>query len=167
MKTVIYCLLLFINIFSFSCSSGKAVGNTGKHQIIRGEVSWDYWKLHAGWEVYEAYDYFPNPKDVDKLKVLLKDKDFSFVVFATTFCDDCQYNIPRLFKVFEMAEIPQNKIRLFGLDENLKEPSGEYEKYDIPSTPVVYLMIKDKVIGEATYPYKWLENFIEILENNK
>jgi hypothetical protein len=167
MRVLLYSFLLILAFCSFSCSTGKAVKNTSKQNVIAGEVSWEYWKANAGWKLYEAFDYFPNDKDIEKLQELLANKNYTFVIFATTFCDDCEHNIPRLYKVFEKAKIPDNRIRLFGLDESSKEPSGEYSKYDIPSTPVVYLKIDDAVIGEASYPYQWLENFIEILENYK
>lgn len=166
-KYFVNILILLYCLLSISCSTGKTLKDEAKNHIIAGEVTWEYWKANAGWKIYEAFDYFPNPKDIEKLKSLLKDKDYSYVIFATTFCDDCEHNLPRLFKVFELADIPQSRIRLFGIDERMKEPSGEYQKYDIPNTPVVYLKIGDHVIGEATYPYRWLENFIEILENYK
>jgi hypothetical protein len=161
-----YLFLLFIIVVGFSCSTGKTASNGNSKNIIAGEVSWQYWKANAGWVLYEAFDYFPNPTDIEKFKKLLDNKNYSFLIFATTFCDECEHNIPKLFKVFETAKIPENRIRLFGLDERLSEPSGEFTKYNIPSTPVAYILIDDKVIGEAAYPYRWLDNFIEILEAN-
>jgi|GEM_PF-2200284 len=166
-----YVFIIIIVAFGFSCGSGKSVSNDVnkndiKKKVIVGEVSWEYWKANAGWRLYEAFDYFPNPTDIEKIQKLLENKNYSFVIFATTFCDECESNLPKLFKVFETAKIPLSKIRLFGLDESLSESSGEFTKYNIPSTPVVYLKIDDKVIGEAGYPYRWLDNFIEILEAN-
>ncbi|MFH1051337.1 MAG: hypothetical protein V1779_10475 [bacterium] len=145
------------------CASQKATQE--KHDnIIVGEVSWEYWKANAGWALYEAPDYEPEQKALDKLKELLKGKDYKFIVFATTYCDECEENLPKLFMLFELAQIPDNRIRLFGLDESGSEPSGEYKKYNIRTTPEVYLSVDSIIIGQAGYPYRWLQNFIEILE---
>jgi len=151
-------------IFFLSCaSSPKNTGNS-EQKIIAGEVSWDYWKSNAGWAVYDAYDYEPEQAEIDKLKKLLREMDYSFTIFATTFCDECMENLPRLFKVFESSQIPPERYHLFGLDDKLSEPSGEFKKYNISSTPVVFVKVDNIIIGEAAYPYLWLKNFIEIFQ---
>lgn len=161
MKLIIF-LILTLSVISCSTAGHGAYGNDMAKVV--GPSTWEYWQANAGWDLYEAFDYEPDNDEIAKLTKLLAGKDFSFVVFATTYCEDCEQNIPRAFKVFKKTKIPEDRIKLFGLDESLKEPSGDYRKYEIISTPVIFIEIDKKVIGEASYPYQWLENFIEILE---
>lgn len=168
-KTILNKCFLFISliiciIYLFSCTSTQKSISSSEQKVITGEVTLEYWKANAGWALYEAFDYEPEPEEIEKMKSLLEGKNYSFVIFATTYCDECMENLPKLFKVFETAQIPNDKIHLIGLDEKLSETSGEYKKYNISTTPVVFLKIDSVVIGEAGYPYRWSKNFIEILE---
>ncbi|MFC2131275.1 hypothetical protein ACFLSQ_07560 [Bacteroidota bacterium] len=156
---------IFISILIFSCVSSRQEGGVTERAFVVGPVTWEYWQANAEWDLYEAFDYEPDKEYINRLKELLYSKDYYFIIFATTYCEDCEENIPKAFKLFELAEIPTERIKLFGLDENLKEPTGEYEKFDIGTTPVIFIQINSEVAGEAGYPYFWLENFIEILEN--
>ncbi len=159
-------MYIIISLLLFSCGTSKT-GEQKADNIVVGEVSWDYWKSNAGWSLYEAFDYEPEQEQITQLKKILQGKDYQFIIFATTYCDECEENLPKLFKIFELTQIPENRIRLFALDESGSEPSGEYKKYNTSTTPEVFLTIDSVIIGQAGYPYIWLQNFIEILEGYK
>jgi hypothetical protein len=156
----IICIIL-ISIL-LSCASSYHSKDDGGRGIT-GPVTWQYWKENSGWNLYDYFIYVPDENDLNLFKNLLNDKDFHFVIFATTDCDECKENIPKAFKIFDKAGIEHNKITLVGLDGNIDETMNQWQKYNIPGTPVIYIEIDGKTIGEAEYPYMWLENFIEIL----
>jgi hypothetical protein len=157
-------LLIFIQ---FSVGYGSPLQtNISDSPKILGETSWQKWKNSAGWNDYSASNYQPNPKKVNKLKNLLKEKEANFIIFASSFCDECKHEVPILFKLFELAELDSSKIRLVGLNENLQEASGIYKDYDLTSTPTLIILSKNIVIGKVEPPDNaWLEFIIEYLEN--
>ena len=159
---VLILLLLIVNTVSvFAEDNAK----------ITGKSTWEKWKSETDWDLIETYDYyFPDENKLSKLKQLISKIDTSkieIIIFATTFCDECQVNIPKLFKILESINFPENQIQLYGLDNSLEEPTGEYLKYDIPSTPFVFVKYDNEIIADIGYPYLWLDTLIEIMEELK
>jgi hypothetical protein len=157
-------IIIFIQ---FTIGYGNSLfGQTSDKNNILGETSWQQWKNSAGWIDYSASKYQPNIKKVNKLKSLIGDNDINFILFASSFCDECMHEVPILFRIFELTELDSSKIRLIGVDENSQEPSGIYKDYDLKSTPTLIILSKNKVIGKVEPPdTEWLEFIIEYLES--
>jgi hypothetical protein len=161
---------LYIALFAvlFSCSSSKPVAQEQKGNFIVGKTTWSEWLEKTKWDIVPTYEfYFPDKKKIQKISELMEGKNYSFVVFATTSCEECKEYVPRAFKIFHELGIDDDRISLYGLDENLEEPSKEYLKYDIPTTPCVFIKYDDNIIAEVSYPFLWLESFLEVFESQK
>jgi len=133
---------------------------------IVGEVSWDYWKQNAGWSDYSADGLDLDSDRVVRLKNLLKTGDYSFIVFATAFCPECEEELPKAFRIFEEAGVPAGRIRLIGLDKNGEEPSGLYRQYNAETVPIVIVLSRGTEIGRTEGVFTGLVDYLlKILGN--
>lgn len=159
MKTSKIIFLLISFQFLISCISIE------KDTEIAGIVTWDYWKAHAGWHDYEAGNFNIDYNKLDIFKQKLSENNYSFIVFATSFCTDCEEEIPKIFKVFLEAEVKPENITLVGLDKNNSEPSGTYEKFKVKSVPSLIVFMGKTEIGRINGSFKdIIDNLIEIME---
>lgn len=132
---------------------------------ILGLSSWSDWKEKTGWNDNELYN--PDDANINILKQII-DNNYNFVIFGTTFCDDCKEHIPKIIKLLNKIEVPDSNIKLYGLDYDLTEPTGYYKNFSISSTPCLIVMKSERIIGTISYPdYNWEENIIRILKNKK
>lgn len=152
--------LLILLVFLFSCSGTKVSQPT-----LIGKFNWDYWKANASWSDYEAHDYQPSIEKIQKLKKLLEQNEYKFLIFASTSCDECIKHTPRIIKLLKLANYDINKIDIYGMDEFTKEPTGDYKKYNIVSVPTLVIIENDKQICKVEYPnFNWLDAMIKCLE---
>jgi thiol-disulfide isomerase/thioredoxin len=164
---LIFRCVIFLIFIQFSFIFGTLLySQTPERPKILGEISWDKWKNTAGWNDYSASKYQPNIKKINLLKSLIKEKEINFIIFASSFCDECMHEVPILFRIFEFAGIDSSKIMLVGLDENSQEPSGIYKNYDIKSVPTLIILSKNIIVGKVEPPdNEWTEFIIEYLQN--
>lgn len=152
------CIALFLLLVT-SCS----VRNMQSYESpkVLGRSSWSEWKDKTGWSDDERFN--PDLNKINSLKEIIND-DYIFVIFGTTFCDDCKENIPKIMKILSYLQISDSNIRLYGLDYDLKEPSGYYKNFSIPSTPCLFILKSEKVIGRISHPdYNWLDGLIKLI----
>lgn len=71
----------------------------------------------------------------------------SFVLFAGSWCDDSQIELPRLFQVFEAANINADKITMYGVDENKNDPTGTAERLGIYKVPTLIAFKRGRETG--------------------
>ncbi|MCX7737091.1 MAG: hypothetical protein N2319_10290 [Candidatus Kapabacteria bacterium] len=161
-----YRLIILATIFTlalFSCSL-KNMQSYEPPKVL-GYSTWEEWKEKTGWK--ENDNYILDKNKINKLKNLVND-NHKFVIFGTTFCDDCKDNIPKVIRILQELQVPKNNIRLYGLDYDLTEPSGYYKNFKIPSTPCVFILEADKVLGSIAHPdYDWLDNILKIIEKSQ
>lgn len=154
--------LAFLLLILSSCS----VKNMKSYEApkVLGYSSWTEWKEKTGW--LDDENYIPDLKKINLLKQFLNE-NYSFVIFGTSFCDDCKENIPKIMKILDNLQIPDSNIRLYGLDYDLKEPSGYYKNFPISSTPSLFILKSEKIIGGISYPdYNWLDGIIRIIKKS-
>ncbi len=151
--------IIILLIFFVSCSTTQV----SKSKII-GKYDWNYWKLNAAWADYEAYDYQPSIEKVQLLQTLLKQNDYRFLIFASTSCDECTKHTPRIVKLLKLANYDINKIYIYGMDELLKEPTGDYKQYKVVSVPTLIILRNDELLCKVEYPqFNWLDAMIKCL----
>jgi hypothetical protein len=156
------CLLLFISII-ISCSHTK---HTTEDAKIIGKTNWNEWIKKSGWTEFDAKDFNPPSEKINKI-IKLNNKNIKYIIFASTFCDECREQLPKLFKIFNLAKINDDGILLYGLDGNLQEPTGTYKNYKINTTPTLFIQKNNKVYGGFQFQdYLWLDAIIEVLEKN-
>ncbi len=154
-------IILFLLLLSF-CS----LRNIKSYEApkVLGRSSWAEWKEKTGW--IDDENFIPDLDKINSLKEIIND-NYSFVIFGTTFCDDCKENIPKIMKILSYLQIPDSNIRLYGLDYDLKEPSEYYKNFSIPSTPCLFILKSEKVIGKMSYPdYNWLDSIVKLINKS-
>jgi thiol-disulfide isomerase/thioredoxin len=70
-----------------------------------------------------------------------------FIVFFGTWCEDSEREVPRFLKIADLAEIPADLIRLYGLDRSKKSSDGLTDKFDIKSVPTIIFLRNGREIG--------------------
>ena len=108
---------------------------------------------------YEAYQ--PDEAIVQKLRRKLK--KYSITVFMGTWCGDSKREIPRLYKVLDTANFPEEKLRVIGVNNarsNYKQaPNGEEKGLNIHRVPTIIVYNKKgKEVGRIVeHPVESLE----------
>lgn len=147
-KVIKFSTLFLSMIFLLvSCSSGNytiSKDDQGK-QVIDGLISWQDWQKYAGWESYDGHDYTPDTILVSILKDKLKDSDFTFYVFAGAWCGDSKSEVPKIFKLLNLLNVPQNKIILYGVDRQKQEHTGSAKIHEIEKVPTLLIYQKNSV----------------------
>lgn len=133
--------------------------------IILGKRTWEEWKSQAGWASYSADSFKPSAANIDSITKLVASKGASFIVFGGSWCPDTIYQLPVIFKVFDMASIAPDKIELYGVDRKKKEPSGTAERCGIARVPTLIILTDGIEKGRIVeYPVlSWDENISSIL----
>lgn len=96
-------------------------------------------------------------------------KDYSFIVFGGTWCDDTQFILPRFFKLMDIVQIPETFITLFGVDRNKKTIGNIATAFAITNVPTIIVLKNGKEVGrvvEYGASGKWDEELVKLLSNN-
>ncbi len=152
-KYIIFVLLL--------CSCGTARQSPSK---IVGKFDWAYWQENAGWTNYEAYDYQPPIEKIQKLKELIGQNEYKFLIFASTSCEECIKHTPRIIKLLRLADYEIANVIIYGMDEYTSEPTGDYKKYRVVGVPTLVIVQGGMQICKIEYPdFNWLGRIINCL----
>jgi len=162
-------LIVSIAIISLMTNLTTLSKQNALNKKLIGKISWNEWKENCNWDLNPTYYfYFPDSLKINHLKQLinnLKIDSLKFVIFATTTCDECIENLPKLMKILETLKIPENSIELFGLDDKLEEPTINFEIYNVNITPMLFIKYKNKLVSDISYPNLWLDSLIEVFES--
>ena len=153
MKTLIF----IIAILLVNCSSLK-------DKELIGEYTYKDWVELSSKNYLPLYAFQHDKTKLSKLNELTKFIDVQFVIFATSYCNECVENLPIIVSILESIEHEKKSYIVVGLDDYLSEPSKKYSFYKVEATPSVLLLSNGKMIGNVTYPnVNWLASFIEII----
>ena len=151
MKTIFFALLLMISSNAMAQTPGYIPykDSVNGSVVFNGPITFDdlngelsfTWMMHAN-------EYKPYDKVIEYLQKYLK--DYSFVVFLGTWCDDSHILIPRFERVLQLANYPLSKVVLYGTDRAKKTKGGEEQKYGITLVPTIIVMKNDKEVGRIT-----------------
>jgi hypothetical protein len=154
--------LIIITII-ISCSSVKDGSDRTKPTIL-GKISKKTW-FDSTNTINTYHDFQPDRNEISKLSEMIDDSGHKFVIFAGADCMECHEYLPQLLKIFDMAGITEDRYDIYVLDKKLEEPSGVHNKFDIPTTPTVFILKNDIQIGMITYPnFDWADEIIQIIE---
>lgn len=143
-----------------ACASTK-----NEKKIITGKFTWNQWQKQAGWDKYDAADYEPGEFLAGQLSEIVKNNDISFLLFSASWCGDSKSEVPKIYKLFDTAKIPIDRIKLFGVDRQKLEPTGTAEKYKIERVPTLVILRDGKEIGRIIEHPKtsWEEDIFKII----
>lgn len=75
---------------------------------------------------------------------------FNVVVFIGTWCEDSKRMLPEFYRVMMASSYPMNRIKLYGLDRQLKGEGGAEQTYNVNKVPSFILLHDGKEIGRIT-----------------
>lgn len=132
--------------------------------------------------------FYEHINDVQKMFVKLSEvkADFTIMIFWDVDCGHCQKEIPKLLDLYNELIKDKKDVKVFSVymqhegEKYLKyiaehklpwinvydgaHYNNTQEKYDVYSTPVIYLLNKNKVIKAKRIVVDDIKNFIKIIE---
>jgi thiol-disulfide isomerase/thioredoxin len=149
--------------FAAGCASPKLTLEDGdaKEKMILGKCSIQSWKQSADWATYDAPDYAPDGEAVNVIRQNLQSESITLLLFGGSWCGDTKAEFPKYFKLFQALGISEQKLSLYGVSRNKKEPSNAAEQYKIVRVPTFIALKDGKEIGRITeYPKESIEKDI-------
>ena len=98
-----------------------------------------------------------------------KIKTYNIVLVMGTWCEDSHREVPRLFKILEAVDFPDNKLTMIAVNRKKEAPSGEEGIYNIQKVPTIIVQKYGKEIGRIIESPKtgYLErDLLEILKKD-
>ncbi len=172
-RTVILILSFFCFTFSFSQTINKEViDNRGKAKLL-GIINKEGLKKtsYNEWFSKNHDDYLVNKKVVKKFKDSLK--NYKIKVFLGTWCGDSKREVPRFYKILEVANFPEKQLQVIAVDktpETYKQsPTGEEKGLNIHRVPTFIFFKDGKEINRIVEsPNETLErDMLTIVTENK
>jgi thiol-disulfide isomerase/thioredoxin len=132
--------------------------------------------------------FYDHVDEIDKLFYKLHDvaADYLILVFYDVDCGHCQKEIPKLQEVYHKLQKEKKDIKVFSVytekegDKYLKYINEKQldwinvydgafynnvrEKYDVYSTPVIYVLDKNKIIKAKRIAVEQLEDIVKAME---
>ncbi|MDW9379340.1 thioredoxin [Chryseobacterium sp. JV558] len=114
------------------------LGNQLKEQFLKAP--------YADWYVKEHDEYALDQKAVSELK---KEKigTYDIIVFIGTWCEDSHRDFPRLMKILEAVNYPENKLNIIAVNRKKESPTGDESLYNLQKVPTIILRRYGKEIG--------------------
>ncbi|QXU50071.1 thioredoxin family protein [Chryseobacterium sp. D764] len=114
------------------------LGNQLKEQFLKAP--------YADWYVKEHDEYALDQKAVSELK---KEKigTYDIIVFMGTWCEDSHRDFPRLMKILEAVNYPENKLNIIAVNRKKESPTGDESLYNLQKVPTIILKRYGKEIG--------------------
>ncbi|KAB1232389.1 TlpA family protein disulfide reductase [Chryseobacterium viscerum] len=114
------------------------LGNQLKEQFLKAP--------YADWYVKEHDEYVLDQKAVSELK---KEKigTYDIIVFMGTWCEDSHRDFPRLMKILEAVNYPENKLNIIAVNRKKESPTGDESLYNLQKVPTIILKRYGKEIG--------------------
>jgi thiol-disulfide isomerase/thioredoxin len=114
------------------------LGNQTKNQLLKEPFS--------DWYTKEHDEYAIDQTAVAALKKE-KIKTYNIIVVMGTWCEDSHREVPRLFKILEAVDFPDNKLTMIAVNRKKEAPSGEEGIYNIQKVPTIIVKKYGKEIG--------------------
>lgn len=114
------------------------LGNQLKEQFLKAP--------YADWYVKEHDEYALDQKAVSELK---KEKigTYDMIVFMGTWCEDSHRDFPRLMKILEAVNYPENKLTIIAVNRKKESPTGDESLYNLQKVPTIILKRYGKELG--------------------
>jgi len=132
-------------------------------KTILGETTWPKWQAETGWEAADWYRL--QPDKAASLKTLQNEAQADFLIFGGSWCKDTLQQLGMIMAILEQAEVPAERVRLFGVDRSKKEPSGAAAGYAVQRVPTLVILSGSGEMGRIVeYPKAtWEDDMIRVL----
>lgn len=140
-------VMIFLALIAGGCSGSKTATNTSSPE--KTELGWmersDFMKpaypeFSGNYDTVHISDNF-----IDMIRVLHGGVDI--VVVMGTWCGDSKREVPRFLKIVDLASIPPQQIKFYGVDRTKKSSDGITQKYNIERVPTFIFFKNDNEVG--------------------
>ena len=146
-------LATVLSLTSVMCSSQKTVvnreveSNTDGKMLLGPQTKSQLLKApYSEWYNPEFDGYTVDEKAIAELK---KEKlsSYNLTVVMGTWCGDSHRHVPRLMKILEKVNFPENKLTIIGVNRKKESPGGEEGPLNIQFVPTIIVEKYGKEIG--------------------
>ena len=150
-KIILFSTTFFLTLQS--CDAQKIVVNrevetTNDGKMLLGPQTKNQFQKspYSDWYVREHDEYAIDKKKVEELK---KEKlsSYSMIVVLGTWCGDSHREVPRLMKILESLNYPEQKLTIIAVNRKKEAPGGEEGVYNIQRVPTIIVQKYGKEIG--------------------
>jgi thiol-disulfide isomerase/thioredoxin len=94
-------------------------------------------------------------------------KGYSLRCFIGVWCHDTKREMPRLLKILSDAGVPEEKIEIYLLSKNKKQPEVEVKANKVFYTPTIIVLKDGKEVDRfVEHPYvSWVDDLNRVLNN--
>ncbi len=149
MKTKLVFILGIVLLYACSEVNNKTFTNekNGKKELIGTctRSGFDQ-KEFAAWFKPEYESYMPDAETIEKLKKHSFKKIGIKIIFGT-WCGDSRREMPRFYKIKDMANMPENSISLTAVDSDKNSGDSALKNIEFTRIPTFIFYKKGKEIG--------------------
>ena len=172
MKNLVYLIIFCLVIKSNAQGLYEEIELSNGSTFLLGEITTDHLQSnsYSNWYTVNYENYTVDKKLVQLFKKQLNQHEV--VLFLGTWCGDSKREVPRMIKILEAADFPQEKLKIIALDrrkENYKKGlHGEEEGWNIIRVPTLILLKNGIEVNRIVErPIDTLEeDFLTILTNS-
>ena len=153
--------LLFIAILFTSCSQNQ------NYLLEEGVVDIDYLKKSPKtyWFNENFENYTVEKINRDNFSELY---NYDIEIFMNTLCHDSQREIPRLIKILNELNFPENKLKIILLNPNKESKMGYEVNKNITNTPTIIFNLDNTEVNRIVeFPKESLESDILKILNDE
>lgn len=136
-------------------------------KIVNGPAVAADWKQDTAmaWYAKSYAAYKPNAAYVEALQQ--KGKDYRFVVFGGTWCEDTHFLLPKFFAWLDAAGFDPKKVSLYGVDRSKKSIGTLTQDWKIINVPTFILLKGDVEVYRMVEYGKYAQPDKELAEQLK
>lgn len=140
-------LVTLLALIAYGCTGSSTGRDTSSSEKM--ELGWiqrsdfmrpTYPKFTENYDTVHISNNF-----IDMIKVLHGGVDI--VVVMGTWCGDSKREVPRFLKIVDLASIPLQQVKFYGVDRTKKSSDGITKRYNIERVPTFIFFKNDKEVG--------------------
>ena len=174
-------MLFFLFMFSASFACGEiaekkdettkpvtTVPENNTQDMLVGEITKNDLSQppFAAWFQQGFEEYTPSAEAMQVIKSNIS--EYEIKVYMGTWCPDSQREVPKLFKILELADYDLNKLTMTGLDYNKSAPGNPQTEYDIKRVPTFIFLKNGKEVDRfVEYPQETIAKDIAKIVSGK
>jgi len=133
-----------------------------------GEFSVSDWTEKTSLRVSSIEDDKFDIVTLDKLKNAFNNDSVSCIIACASWCRDTKEQAPKYLAICDYLGLTDEKVKLFGISINKKEPADLIKNYNIEYVPTMILIKEGKEIGRIVESPEdsWEEDMLKIIEKS-
>jgi hypothetical protein len=115
---------------------------------LTGHVTREALEGYETWKTLRAQDYTPDAAAVKAITD--RGRDVAVLAIVATWCPDSRREVPRFFKIYDLAGVGLARVTLVAVDRTKKDGEGLTEKHQVTRVPTFVFFRGNQEIGRVT-----------------